>query len=139
MAYISITDLTNVIDINNLQAMTDDYAQGQSIFQSTTLTNICQLASNMADAYVASIYPTPFGYPYPKKIYTAAVIFAAEMLYQRRLTPEEKNPFKSQADEWRKQLTSIGAGEIPLDESSRRGFQPVVAHTNRSKIDTNFF
>ena len=62
-----------------------------------------------------------------------------EMLYQRRLTPEEKNPFKSQADEWRKQLTSIGAGEIPLDESSRRGFQPVVAHTNRSKIDTNFF
>lgn len=138
MAYITPTDITNVIDVVNLNAMVDDYAQGGNALQSATMINICQLASDNADALVASIYVTPFN-PVPKKIKAATIVFAAEMLYQRRLTPDEKNPFKAQADMYRNLLVKIGAGELPLDQGTVRAFTPIPTSVSYMRANTNFF
>jgi len=135
MPYITITDITNVIDAVNLQAMVDDYNIGT--LQSVTLNNICQLASDTADSLVSSIYAVPFSGNPPKKIKNAAIIFAAEMLYQRRLVPDEKNPFKSQADYWRKELMLVNSGQLPLDATIQRVFTPVVFTATKNRVDTN--
>lgn len=140
MSYVSQLDIQNYVDAVNLQAFVDDWAQGvegQSA-QSAQLDSICSIASNNVDAYVSSIYATPFVNP-PATVKAAAAIFAVEILYQRRLTPQEKNPFSAQANIWRERLQKIGAGELPLDEGLNRGFSPVVFGLNKSKVNTNIF
>lgn len=137
MAYITQADITNVIDAINLVAMTDDYAQGQ--INQTVLNNILQLASDKADALVSSIYVVPFSAPVPVKVKTAAIIFAAEMLYQRRLTPDQRNPMTDQADHWRKELMDINRGLLSLDYDSKRAFTPIVSSTKYNRANTNIF
>lgn len=137
MAYITQADITNVIDAVNLTAMLDDYATGQ--INQTVLTNILQLASDKADALVSSIYVVPFPPPVPVKIRTAAIIFAAEMLYQRRLTPEQRNPMSDQADHWRKELMDINRGLLSLDYESTRAFTPIVSSAKYNRANTNIY
>ena len=95
------------------------------------------MASNAADAYVASIYQTPFTGYIPSKIKDAALIFAVEMMYQRRLAPEEKNIFKPQADLWREVLRTIGTGQVPLDANVPRLVTPGFAITYDSRLSVD--
>lgn len=135
MAYIAQSDITNVIDQVNLTAMLSDFATG--VADQTLLANICQLASDKADALVSSIYTVPFANPVPVKIYTAAVVFACEMLYQRRLTPGEKNPMKDEADHWRSVLMDVNKGLLSLDYQSHRAFTPIVTSTRYNRANTS--
>jgi len=137
MAYIGQADIANVIDSVNLIAMTDDWAQGT--VNTTVLNNILQLASDSADALVSSIYDVPFTSPVPVKIYNASIIFAAEMLYQRRLQPQESNPMKGQADFWRAELMKVNEGQLSLDGQFRRSVKPIITKTTRTRVNTNFF
>ena len=114
MAYIQQQDLANYIDSVNLIAMTDDWSTGA--VNTTVLNNILQASSDAADALVSSIYSVPFvNVPIPIKVKKAAEIFAVEMLYQRRLTPSEKNPMKTEADYWRDTLLKVNLGQLSLD------------------------
>lgn len=135
--YCQYSDLLNYIDAVNLAAMTNDYDGNQPV-NMTVLNSVCAIASRKADALVSSIYQVPFN-PVPVKIYTAAVIFSCELLYARRLTPEEKNPFKSEGDYWRHELMQINAGQLSLDEQFSRGFTPIVSVISKTRVDTNFF
>lgn len=137
IAYCNQSDVTNLIDAVNLAAMTDDYAQGA--LNTTVLTNVILMASNACDALVSSIYAVPFTSNVPAKIKDASIIFTCEALYARRLTPDEKNPFKSRADYWRKELMLINAGELSLDESFNRGFVPIAYVSTPSRVNTNFY
>lgn len=142
MAYCSYPDIVNYIDAVNLQAIVDDYGQGVGntgpAISSSLLVNVCQLASNACDAHVASIYATPFATP-PALIKQASIIFACEILYKRRMTPGEKNPFTSEADVWRDRLMKIGAGDLPLDQAFNRTVPPVVFSLKRSPMNTNIY
>jgi phage gp36-like protein len=138
MAYITITDLQASIDSVNLNAMTADYGDINSSNASTLLTNICQLASDKADSLVSSIYSVPFN-PCPPKIRMAAIAFATEMLYQRRLTPTDHNPAKDEGDYWRQILKMINLGQLSLDDSFRRVVPPVTCVKEKNRIDSNIF
>lgn len=133
MAYINNQDITSIISGFELPGFTDDGQTGQ--LNQGVLDIVFEAASNAADAYVASIYTTPFTTYVPAKIKDATLVFAAEMLYQRRLSPDEKNPFKARADFYRKLLEQIGAGEIPLDVNVPRAFQPGVAIISNSRAN----
>jgi phage gp36-like protein len=122
MAYITRNDILTKISNSQLDQFTDD--DGNGIPDSGVLDLVIDIASNAADAYVASIYETPFTDYVPAKIKDAALIFCVEMLYQRRLAPEERNIFKSQADLWREILTKIGTGQMPLDSNVSRKVTP---------------
>ena len=137
MAYITINDLYNKIDQVNLTAMTDDFATGQ--VNTTIVNNILQLASDNVDALVSSTYSVPFTGTIPKKIRMAAIVFACEMLYQRRLIPTEHNPMTSEADHWRSELMLINKGLLSLDYASTRAFTPIVHKQVHNRADTNFF
>ena len=117
--------------------MCDDYGTGQ--LNQTVLNNILQLASDKADALVSSIYNVPFTTPVPVKIYQAAIIFAAEMLYQRRLTPDERNPMTPQANHWREVLMQINRGELSLDYDSMRAFTPIIAKVTPSRVNSGIY
>lgn len=134
--YIQQTDLANYIDNVQIIAFTDDFATG--ILNTTVLNNVMQMASDQCDALVSSIYSVPFATP-PAKIKQAAIIFACEALYFRRLTPVESNPMKEQADYWRKQLMLVNAGQLSLDESFNRGFSPVGFSVTRTRADAGIF
>jgi phage gp36-like protein len=139
MSYCTYNDLLNFVDEVNLRQMVDDWAEGfDGVQTSNVLTTILQNASDQADAYVCSIYKTPFANP-PQKLKQSAIAFAIEMLWRRRLTPEEKNPGKPLADMWRSIMVDIGAGKLPLDANFPREFPPVVASRSISPVNTNFF
>ena len=134
--YCSQADITNIVDAVNLQAALDDYAQGS--FQSAQLNNIIAMASNKCDALVSSIYQTPFASP-PAKIKDACIIFSAFAIFQRRLTPTERNPYAEQQNYWVDMLTKVGAGELPLDANFPREFVPLVYSAHKTRVDTNFY
>lgn len=136
--YCFYADLVNGIDQINLAAMTQDFGSTDNTVNYTILNNICQMASNQCDALVSSIY-SPFGSNPPAKIKQAAIIFSMELLYARRLTPDEKNSWKSQADYWRETLTLINGGKLDLDESFQRGVQPVIYKSYPSRNNSNIF
>ena len=64
--YCQYSDLVNLIDAVNLAAISNDYDSSQPV-NLTVINAICTQASNACDAYVASIYLTPFN-PVPKTI-----------------------------------------------------------------------
>ncbi len=132
--YIARNDLLSQISDSQLNNFTDDLGDGSET--TSNLNTVMTVASNEVDSYLASIYTTPFS-PVPAKVKMASIIFACEALYARRLTPDEKNPFKERATMWRKLLIDIGSGKQPLDESFSRGFPPVVAITQPSIINVN--
>jgi len=132
MAYVNNSDVLTLISGFELTGFTDDAQSGQ--INQGVLDTIMQMASDAADAFVASIYSTPFTSYVPKKIKDAALIFTCEALYARRLSPDEKNPFKTRADLYRQQLTTIGSGTVPLDANVARAFQPGVAITLNSRV-----
>lgn len=126
------------MDNINLVAATDDWGTG--VVNTAVLNNILQMASDRVDALVSAVYQVPFTInPIPVKIRTAAAIFAVEMLYARRLTPDEKNPMTPQANELRKELMDINRGLLSLDYQSRRAFPPIVTHARLSRANDNTF
>jgi phage gp36-like protein len=138
MAYITQDDLANYIDSVNLISMTDDWGTGA--VNTTILNNILEQASDSADALVSSIYSVPFvNVPIPIKVKTASAIFAVEMLYQRRLTPSERNPMKTEADYWRDTLLKVNLGQLSLDYKSTRAFTPIIVRGKYGRADTNIF
>lgn len=138
MAYITVNDIYNKIDQVQVQAMTNDYDSNAPL-NTTILNNILQLASDNVDALVSSVYAVPFNPPFPKKLRMAAIVFACEMLYARRIVPEEKNPMKSEADHWRNELMLINKGLLSLDFASQRSFIPTIPVTVFNRANTNFF
>ena len=120
--YITRDDVLTLISNSELDQFTNDSSDGSDT--ASTLTIVITDCSNQVDAYLAAIYTTPFTAPYPAKAKEACLVFTCEALYARRLTPDEKNPFKTRADMWRRLLESIGSGEQPLDVSIPRAFQP---------------
>lgn len=127
MAYIKRDQVLNVISKDDLNAFLDDDRDGTEDtgrFDSTV--SMCSLA---VDGQLAAIYTVPFSSPVPAMVQAATLAFFGEMVYQKRLTPTEKNPFKTQADMWRKSLNSIRENGTGLDQALDRAFTPGFVST----------
>jgi len=79
-----------------------------------------QLAENASaevDGYLEGRYGVPFTAPLPALVVTASRIFCLEGLYARRgftRKSDPPNPWTGRADDIRKRLDRIAAGEEPL-------------------------
>ena len=137
LPYVTRNEVLSKISNSDFVPFLDD--NGDGIEDPGLLDNIIAVASNAADAFVASIYKTPFTEYVPAKIHDAALVFTVEMLYQRRLAPTEQNIFKPQADMWREILKSIGTGQIPLDANVTRVVTPgfAITYESRLSVDTD--
>lgn len=127
MAYVTQTQVQTIISTDDLISFLDDGATGS--FNQTQFNAVAAMASTMVDAFLAGIYPVPFAAPGPALCQAAALAFFCEMLYQRRLTPDQVNPFKAQANTWRKTLDDIRTNGTGLDQALDRAFTPGFAVT----------
>lgn len=140
MAYLGYNDILVNIDAVNLNAMCQDFDGNASLSDpasSQLLQSVCQQASDQVDGYIASIYQVPFTGNIPATVKEAAIIFACESLYTRRMTPDEKNPFKARATTMRQRLQMIGSGQLPLDSSFNRDVEPVIYAKVYNKANTS--
>ena len=65
------------------------------------------------DGALSQRYAVPI-VPVPPVLANAGLVLRCHALYQRRGTPDDQNPFQSQAVEIRKKLDRIGKGQDPL-------------------------
>ena len=134
MAYCTQADVITEINGSELIAFLDDDGDGQA--DPGLLDSIIDRESSKIDGRLSSIYQVPFS-PVPPAVRDACTIFVAEALYRRRLTPDEKNPFKMEADEMRERLKLIGNGKLELDQNFPRAFYQGVVVTNPLAVNNN--
>ena len=71
----------------------------------------------------------------PAKIREAALILICHSFYQRRLAPDEKNPFEGLAKLWRERLAAIGNGnDEQLDGTYKRFYSAGQSWNQRSVL-----
>lgn len=108
------------VGLEQLIKMTDD----SGIYQTVDVANLNQIISNMSgmiDGWLANIYSVPFLIA-PPRVAGACLVFVCERLYKRRNTPDEINPYKVEADQYRKEFRDIGHGDMELDLNVGRNF-----------------
>lgn len=109
-------------------ALDDD---GDGTEDAGLLDRIIEDAGNECDGLVAARYTVPFD-PVPIAIQRAAHAFVLDIIYSRRQTKDENNPFRKEANKWRDMLREVGAGKRQLDASqavaiaAKAGGQPQV-------------
>jgi phage gp36-like protein len=113
MAYVARADVEGKIPPQYLiEALDDDNdgAEDPGLFDQLVAT-----ASRDVDSFLAGLFSTPFPDPVPAQVYAATLAFVCESIYARRITPEQRNPFGGQANDWRKRLQLIGDRKLPFD------------------------
>lgn len=121
MAYVTSAQLKTVISQADFDAWFDDLNTQDQAVITTNFNAAATMASTKVDAYLAGIYDPFVGY-IPAMCQTAALAFLCEMLYAKRYTPNQVNPWKAEADEWRKQLNNIRLNGTGLDDKVDRDF-----------------
>lgn len=125
MAYSDEADITAEVGAQNIIPFLDD--DGDGLADTGLLANIISLSDSYINGKLASIYTVPIS-PTPPFLRYCSLILSCERLYRRRMAPTEKNPYTSEADQIREQLTEIGNGELPLDLNVPREFTQGVAN-----------
>ena len=133
MPYVTRQQLETEIPAPHLaDALDDDAAGGEDADRFEALA---QKAGDAVDAFVSSVYSTPFAEPVPPAIKEAAFVFAGELVYARRGVSAELNPFAKRANDWRATLKLIGARKLPLDANIVQAFNPGALISEPATID----
>ncbi len=95
-----------------LQALDDDR---DGIEDAGRFDAVADLVAEEIHGLIAPRYRPPLREPVPGIVTRAAAVFAAEMIFQRRLhASDDRNPFAAQARELRRRLEAIGQGNADL-------------------------
>lgn len=125
MSYCSTEDIISQVGANNIIPFLDD--EGSGVMNSTLLTQIISVADAAIDGRIANLYTVPVSPVVPILRY-ASIIFTCEMLYRRRLSPREENPYTAEADRLREYFKQVNTGEIHLDLNVPREFSQGVVN-----------
>lgn len=120
-AYTTRADIVGYLNGQDIVPFLDDNRDG--IEDTGLLATIIDNAGTKIDGRLASIYTVPFSIV-PPRVKDAANVIVCYMLYQRRLTPSEKNPYAMEYKMVLQDLRDIGAGELALDSTTERAFSP---------------
>lgn len=115
MNYVELEDVRAMIPDTFLTQALDDNSDG--VIDAWEIVQLA--ASEGVDGLLSTRYATPFTSP-PKFVKLSARVFAAEICYRRRGTPDAENPYFKQAESLRKLLAQIAAGEIALSADIER-------------------
>jgi phage gp36-like protein len=132
MAYLTQAQIETLIAPAHLNDALDDDGDGQP--DTGLLAAIIAQADSAVDGYLAGLFTVPF-VTVPAIVAQASLIFAAEMIYARRISPSEKNPFTPRADAWRDRLQLIGSGKLPLDAAVVKPNPPGASVTEDVEVD----
>jgi hypothetical protein len=122
MAYVTKTQLLTVISANDYNTWFDDLNTQDQTTIEANFANAASFASTQVDAYLAGIYDVPFATPGPVACQAAALAFLCEMLYSKRYTPNQVNPWSERAARYRAILEDIRENGSGLDHTIDRDF-----------------
>jgi phage gp36-like protein len=108
-----------------VEALDDD---GDGSADAAAWAMVVAAACDQIDSRLEGRFEVPFlGPPYPAIVREAALVFAAEILYQRRgQSGETANPHTARANGLRAKLDNIGQGKAPLaPEAGHRAKPPI--------------
>lgn len=124
MSYISQADLSAEIPADFVTQALDDDADG--VPDAGVWELVAAAVDRSVDAYLGRRYAVPLTMsPLPAVVAQAALVFACELLHQRRGMSGEKNPYTKRADAWRKTLERIASGEESLTVTTAPTRPPV--------------
>ena len=110
MPYVALDDLRGKIPQTFLVQALDDDRDGEV---DAGLWELIQSQADQAvDSRLGQRYPVPFDDP-PAIVSEAALIFACEAIYARRVGPEQ-NPWMGMGNAMRSRLERIGSGDESL-------------------------
>jgi len=114
MPYITASDIEARFTDAFLDQALDDDTDG--VRDTGLLESVLTAASDDVDGILGAAYTVPFSSPYPAAAKGAALAFACELLYARRMGKSSKdvNPWTARADDWRRRLEDIVLGKVPL-------------------------
>lgn len=117
MPYITQDDLSPEIPADFVTQALDDDADG--VADDGVWDLVSAAVDRAIDSYLGRRYAVPITLdPLPAIIPQAAVIFACELLHQRRGQHGDKNPFTKRANGWRESLERIATGKESLSLST---------------------
>ena len=114
------------------EALDDD---GSGTLDPALVARILQRASDAVDSFLSGRYIVPLS-PVPKLAAEAALIFACEILFNRRRQgADEKNPYTTRANNFREELKEISDRKKSLDATERPAFFPgaIIATPSRTQ------
>lgn len=112
MKYITLAALSSGIPGPHLIEALDDNADGSA--DPDVVSAVLEEASRTVDGILGERFSVPFSNPLPAVVYSAAVVFGSELIYNRRGVIGKDNPFTTAADAMRKRLAEIAAGDRSL-------------------------
>jgi phage gp36-like protein len=128
--YVSMTEMNGLIPAAFLVQALDDDQDGNADAQAWG--DVLSQVHKSINGPLSVRYTTPFTNPLPPIVVECAPIFAAELLYSRRGTSEENNPWTKRAKELRAKLELVAKGELPLTPEIKRTAQSAAAITERA-------
>ena len=76
--------------------------------------------------------------PVPALAKEATLVFVCEKIFERRRQgPDEKNPYRDRADDFRRELKAISDGDKSIDAQLKPAFTPGAAVTQCTRINTS--
>ena len=117
--------------LNKLTEALDD--DGAGTLDADMVGRILQRASDAVDSFLSGRYLVPLS-PVPKLAGEAALIFACEIIFNRRRQgADEKNPYTARANGFREELKEIADRKKSLDATERPAFSPGALISTPSK------
>jgi phage gp36-like protein len=135
MAYIQLTDLKGKIPTDKLIQALDDNEDGA--IDNDVWAQIQSDVQVEIDGFLGQRYATPFIDPLPAVVKSAARVFAIEAVYERRNLLSEKSPERVAAQNTRKKLAAIAAGDEPLAPEQQRAKPSGVVISEKSKTQSD--
>jgi len=115
-----------------IEALDDD---NDGAIDDGVVARLLTRASDAVDAFLAGRYVVPLD-PVPPLAAEAALIFACEILFNRRRQGnDEKNPYTSRANDLRSQLKEISDHKKSLDAAKVAAFTPGAVITTPSALE----
>jgi len=132
--YITVQNLEDELGgAARLTEALDDAGSGH--LDQALVNRICQRASDAVDSVLSGRYVVPLA-PIPKLAVEAAIVFACEIIYNRRRQGvDEKNPYTSRANALREELKGIADRKKSLDAQERPAFLPGAVVSRPSAVN----
>jgi phage gp36-like protein len=133
--YITEQQVQDEFSEPRLRDALDDDGDGKA--DDGLLCRIITAAQLSVDGFLAGRYITPFN-PVPPIVADATLVFVCEKIFERRRQgPDEKNPYRSRADEYRVELKAIADRTKSLDAQEKPAFTPGAFISSPSPLNTS--
>jgi len=132
VSYVELSQIEGRLPRKHLLEALDDDDDG--VIDQTAWELVQADVSLAIEGPLSARFGVPFAAPFPPAVALAARIFALEMLYIRRGTPKDQNPWTEHANAAREKLDKVGAGELSLQAAAREIEASVAAVTEPSRL-----